>query len=281
MRYVARAQRGDAMKLGEIERDRRDERPAPGHPWIALAKGDCGPRGDALPGAPRRGRERDADDRDERHERHAAGDGQGHGRLRLTLDRRGEVPGPGGPPPATRMLVAQRGKPSKRATSTRRRKFAHRTSPPMPMTIASRATRLGRDASPAVGSSRAISGATRTASATVGAPGALEKTRAATRPRTTGDVQVTAVAQPPGPGPASADARRTKTTSRMAARGATTAAYHQSRLTPGEPESTWVSGRGHRDDGAGEEAEQASDLHPAQGGDRHRAIIAVRAESQE
>ena len=102
----------------------------------------------------------------------------------------------------------------------------------MPMTIASLATKLERDASPAVGSSRAISGATRTASATVDAPGAPEKTRAATRPRTTGDVHVAAVAQPLGPGAASADARWKTTTSRMAARGATAAAYHQSRLTP-------------------------------------------------
>src|SRR5258705_9083903 len=143
----------------------------------------------------------------------------------------GRSTGTGRATAATRMLVAQRGRPSKRATSTRSRKFAHRTSP-MPMTIASLATKLERDASPAVGSSRAISGATRTASATVDAPGAPEKTRAATRPRTTGDVHVAAVAQPLGPGAVSAEARRQNTTSRMAAGGARTPAYPQNRLTP-------------------------------------------------
>src|SRR5262249_25789918 len=129
---------------------------------------------------------------------------------------------------ATTTLVAQRGRTSKRATSARRRKFAHRTSP-MPTTIASRATTLERKGSAVAGSSRATSGPTSTASAIAGPRGAPEKTPAPTSPRTAGDVHAAASAQAFVSSAISAGKHRTSTTSRMAPRGATPAVYHQRR----------------------------------------------------
>ena len=42
-----------------------------------------------------------------------------------------------------------------------------------------------------------------------------------------------------------------------------------------KPQGARIAGREHQDESAGEQAEQARGPHPARGGDRHHAIIAV------
>src|SRR5437867_11904283 len=147
--------------------------------------------------------------------------------------------------PAATMLVTQRGTPNKPATSASRTKYAQGTSPTPPL-IASGATTFGRRFPFAAGPSNATSGATRTASVIVGASGAPVKTRAATRARTTGDVDTAMAAAPAWPDSTSADARRTTITSRIAASGAARAAYHQSNPTPASLRAPGFPGTGSR-----------------------------------